>query len=78
LNRKGCNFVFYFGRVPHTLGASPVNKPNFFIVGAAKSGTTTLYDYLKDHPEVFMPQDDLHKEPSHFSNLITWYNKPEK
>lgn len=55
-----------------------MNKPNFFIVGAAKSGTTTLYDYLKGHPEVFMPKDDLHKEPSHFSNLITWYKKPEK
>lgn len=55
-----------------------MNKPNFFIVGAAKSGTTTLYDYLKDHPDVFMPQDDLHKEPSHFSNLITWYKNPNK
>ena len=55
-----------------------MNKPNFFIVGAAKSGTTTLYDYLKDHPEVFMPKDDLHKEPSHFSNLITWYKNPNK
>lgn len=55
-----------------------MNKPNFFIVGAAKSGTTTLYDYLKAHPEVFMPKDDLHKEPSHFSNLISWYKNPEK
>lgn len=37
--------------------------PNFLIVGAAKSGTTSLYRYLRDHPDVFMP--DL-KEPDFF------------
>ncbi|MBI1192769.1 MAG: hypothetical protein GC205_06285 [Bacteroidetes bacterium] len=30
-------------------------KPNFLVVGAAKTGTTSLYDYLKQHPQVFMP-----------------------
>lgn len=35
--------------------------PNFFIVGAAKSGTTALADYLGQHPDVFMPDaKDLH------------------
>lgn len=29
--------------------------PDFFIVGAAKTGTTALADYLGQHPEVFMP-----------------------
>lgn len=28
--------------------------PNFLIVGAAKSGTTSLYHYLSQHPEVYM------------------------
>jgi hypothetical protein len=28
--------------------------PNFVIVGAAKAGTTALYWYLADHPQVFM------------------------
>ncbi|MEM7590561.1 MAG: sulfotransferase [Cyanobacteria bacterium P01_A01_bin.83] len=28
--------------------------PNFLIIGAAKSGTTTLYHYLKQHPQVYM------------------------
>lgn len=28
--------------------------PNFLIVGAARSGTTSLYNYLKPHPDVFM------------------------
>ncbi|MEP7129431.1 MAG: sulfotransferase [Chitinophagales bacterium] len=38
--------------------------PNFFIVGAPKAGTTSLYYYLKKHPEVFMSSI---KEPNYFS-----------
>jgi hypothetical protein len=30
--------------------------PNFIIVGAAKAGTTSLYHYLKQHPQVFMSE----------------------
>mgnify|MGYP000333137811 CR=1 FL=1 len=30
--------------------------PNFVVAGAAKSGSTTLYHYLKAHPEVFLPE----------------------
>lgn len=28
--------------------------PNFIVIGAAKAGTTALYWYLAEHPEVFM------------------------
>ena len=28
--------------------------PNFLIIGAAKSGTTSIYNYLKKHPQVYM------------------------
>jgi hypothetical protein len=28
--------------------------PNFVVIGAAKAGTTALYWYLQEHPEVFM------------------------
>lgn len=31
-------------------------KPGFFIVGAPKSGTTSVYHYLKQHPEVYLPR----------------------
>lgn len=41
--------------------------PNFFIVGAAKSGTTSLYEYLRQHPEVYMAPI---KETHHFSTDI--------
>lgn len=40
--------------------------PNFFICGAAKSGTTTLWKYLKQHPQIFMPEDMINKEPGYF------------
>jgi hypothetical protein len=28
--------------------------PNFLVIGAGRSGTTSLYEYLREHPEVFM------------------------
>jgi hypothetical protein len=34
--------------------------PNFFIVGAPKSGTTALHTYLGMHPEVFMGPKEAH------------------
>jgi Sulfotransferase domain len=38
--------------------------PDFFIVGHAKSGTTALYEMLRRHPQIFMPD---FKEPWFFS-----------
>ncbi|MCP4614778.1 MAG: sulfotransferase, partial [Planctomycetes bacterium] len=32
-----------------------LNKlPNFLIIGAAKAGTTAIYAYMKQHPQIFM------------------------
>ena len=44
-------------------------SPNFFIVGAARSGTTSMWEYLKQHPDIFMPEGFAYKEPSYFCNL---------
>jgi len=41
--------------------------PEFLIVGAAKSGTTSLYNYLNDFDDVFMP--DL-KEPKYITSTF--------
>ena len=41
-----------------------MKKPNFFVVGAAKAGTTSLYNYLKEHPEVYLSPI---KEPNYFN-----------
>jgi hypothetical protein len=40
--------------------APATRKPNFFIVGAPKSGTTAMADYLRAHPQVFFSDP---KEP---------------
>ena len=36
-------------------------------MGAARSGTSSLWQYLKGNEEVFMPVDELYKEPCYFS-----------
>lgn len=43
--------------------------PTFLIIGAQKAGTTSLYRYLRDHPQVFMPKL---KEPDFFVAERTW------
>lgn len=42
-------------------------KPNFFIVGAPKCGTTAMSEYLRTHPNIHMSP---HKEPNFFSSDI--------
>ena len=50
--------------------------PNLLIIGAAKAGTTALYDYLAQHPQVFLSRV---KEPMFFSREdyyargLDWY-----
>src|SRR5437870_2101984 len=39
--------------------------PDFFIVGQHKSGTTALYEMLRRHPQIFMPE---RKEPRYFAD----------
>jgi hypothetical protein len=43
-------------------------RPDFFIVGAPRCGTTAMYTYLRQHPQVFMPD---HKEPLFFGSDLT-------
>jgi len=43
--------------------------PDFFICGAARSGTTSLWQYLRQHPDIYMPPAIEHKEPSYFCDL---------
>ena len=42
-----------------------VRRPDFFIVGQGKSGTTALYEMLRQHPQIYM---SAQKEPSFFSS----------
>lgn len=38
-------------------------KPNFFLIGAQRAGTTTIHNALKAHPEIFM---SAIKEPQYY------------
>jgi len=55
-----------------------MSLPNYMFLGAAKSATTTYYDILKNHKEVFVPK---FKEPhffnfdKNFSKGIDWYSQ---
>ena len=42
-------------------------SPNFFIVGTGKAGTTSLYHYLQQHPQIYMSPV---KEPCYFASEI--------
>jgi hypothetical protein len=45
--------------VPHV-----TRLPSFLLIGAAKSGTTSFHEYLKQHPEIFVSR---RKEPNYFA-----------
>lgn len=51
-------------------------KPNLFIIGAMKSGTTSLHNYLNAHPDITMSEE---KEPGYFVEELSlhkgeqWY-----
>ncbi len=55
-----------------------IRKPDFFIVGAPRCGTTAMYEYLKQHPEVYMPEHT--KEPGFFAKDLYshYYIRDEK
>src|ERR1700722_5261463 len=37
-----------------------MSKPDFFIVGAPKCGTTAMAQYIAGHPDVFMARKEMH------------------
>jgi hypothetical protein len=45
-----------------------VKRPSFFVIGAFKSGSTAMYEYLRQHPQLFMPEV---KEPMYFGTDLT-------
>lgn len=49
-------------------------RPNLFIIGAMKSGTTSLHNYLGSHPRIFMCEP---KEPGYFVEELTLSRGPE-
>ena len=55
-----------------------MSLPNFICLGAAKSGTTTLHDILRQHPEIYVPafkEPHFFDIPENYKNGIDWYQK---
>jgi hypothetical protein len=50
-----------------------IQKPNVFIVGAARSATTSIVGHLKFHSEVYIPKK---KEPGYYATFFL--KGPEK
>ncbi len=52
--------------------------PNFLIIGAEKSGTTTLYDLVCQHPEIFISERkelNFYSDDERFGRGIGWYQQ---
>lgn len=50
--------------------------PNFLVIGAMKAGTTSLHRYLREHPQVFMPEEkelDFFVAEKHWARGRSWY-----
>jgi hypothetical protein len=52
-----------------------MKKPNFFIIGAPKCGTTSLAHYLSQHPNVFITKP---KEPGHYCTDFGYYEYKDR
>jgi hypothetical protein len=52
-------------------------RPNFLIIGAQKAGTSWLARHLRSHPQVFLPDGEIHyfDKDYNFSRGITWYEE---
>lgn len=61
-----------------TRHAAGTDLPNFIVIGAMKAGTTSLYHYLKQHHQVFMPTTkelDFFAAESNWRRGLGWYRR---
>jgi len=51
--------------------------PNFFICGIPKCGTTSLFEYLSTHPNIFMsdPKEPWFFQGDEYYNGLEWYSE---
>jgi hypothetical protein len=61
-------------RACRLLSGKPRSLPDFIIIGAQKSGTTSLYSFLTQHPQVFRAlQKEVHFFNQHYEKGPRWY-----
>ena len=73
-------YKFSFGNLYRQITSMFRVLPNFIIIGAGRAGTTALYSYLIQHPDIFSvytekndPVGDLHFFEYMISSKIDWY-----
>lgn len=50
--------------------------PNFLIIGAQKSGTTSMHNMLKNHPFIYLPaKKEIHYFTKHYAIGLNWYSR---
>ena len=60
--------------VPQNWNLKPVKVPNFIIIGCQRCGTTSLYTYLAQHPQILTPiKKEMDFFSWHFHRGIDWY-----
>jgi hypothetical protein len=63
-----------------------MKKPNLFLVGQPKSGSTALHQFLGEHPEIYMAKikaphyfcHDFHDESDRFHNMKLYFDYRDK
>jgi len=60
--------------VPENWNLKPVKVPKFIIIGSQRCGTTSLYTYLAEHPQILTPiKKEMDFFSWHFHRGIDWY-----
>jgi tetratricopeptide (TPR) repeat protein len=60
--------------VPQNWNLKPVKFPKFIIIGSQRCGTTSLYTYLAEHPQILSPiKKEMDFFSWHFQRGIDWY-----
>jgi hypothetical protein len=68
--------VFFFEKALYCNGVTPSRKlvlPDFLVIGVQKSATHWLFENLRKHPDIFMPE---RKELDYFSNNARFFSYP--
>ncbi|MFC1922354.1 sulfotransferase domain-containing protein [Chloroflexota bacterium] len=76
VNRHGIGFLLWrgSGRIIRRLTANLRQLPDFIIIGTQRGGTTSLYNYLIEHPNVIPPFiKETHFFDNHFDKGANWY-----
>lgn len=57
------------------IGSAPA-RLRFFVIGAMKSGTTSLHQYLRKHPDLYLPPEKeapYFSRPDFYARGMSWY-----